>query len=150
MQLELTPSTFVHKQNKVTGTIFGFPIHFEDWAYKTILWTGAKNTNKDAEVGKKPANERNGTDMLANINFDFTERKYTVTYFGIGDLFSKVGGMRASVLPIINLVIPFLSLWFLMMLADTIVWSADVRHIEELVNFIKTCQKQLLLIRFAA
>ena len=58
--------------------------------------------------------------MVQNIDFDFTERIYDVHYFGIMDLLSKLGGLRASILPILGYVAPLLTLHFLWSLAGII------------------------------
>ena len=58
--------------------------------------------------------------MVSNVNFEFTERIYDVEYFGIMDLLSKLGGLRASILPIIGYVAPFLALHFFYSLAGII------------------------------
>lgn len=57
--------------------------------------------------------------------------------------------MRSSVLPIISLLLPFLGLWFLMLLADVIVRHANKNQQSELFKLFKICHKQLLLVRDA-
>lgn len=58
--------------------------------------------------------------MVSNIDFDFTERIYDIQYFGILDLLSKLGGLRASLVPILGYAAPFLALHFLYSLAGII------------------------------
>lgn len=57
---------------------------------------------------------------MANIDFDFTERIYTIKYFGIMDVMSTLGGLRASILPLLGWFIPLMTLHFLYSLAGII------------------------------
>ena len=68
-------------------------------------------------VERSSASDVNGTDMIAITELDFTERQYTIKYYGIADILAKVGGMKASVLPIINSLLPLLAFYFLYCLA---------------------------------
>jgi len=141
MGLKLTPSNFVEKDRNVKSSILGIGISFESNYYKRVDWTGEALLNKDLRVPLMPQSEVNGTDMIANINYEFTERQYTLNYVGIGDILKQVGGMRSSVLPIIGLLLPFLGLWFLMLLADIIVRRSTKNQEEELIKLSQVCLK---------
>jgi hypothetical protein len=142
MGLTLTPSTFVEKDKTTTFALFGIiPLSHESRTYKMVDWTGETKNNKDLRVPLKPAALVNGTDMIANINYEFTERQYTLNYFGFKDILATVGGMRSSVLPIIGLLLPFLGLWFLMLIADIIIRNAAKNQQAELFKLAKTCHK---------
>lgn len=91
-------------------------------------------------------NATSGTSMLSNIDFDFTERIYDVRYFGIMDLLSKLGGLRASIMPMLGYFVPFLTLHFLWSLAGIINEKlADLQR-EEMLILIKISRKQIKLI----
>ena len=73
------------------------------------------------KVGKNEEfDPKESSDLISNIDFDFTERIYDVSYFGIMDLMSKLGGLRASIMPILGYVAPLLALHFLYSLAGII------------------------------
>ena len=97
--------------------------------------------NKDSRVPLRAKSEINGTEMIANVNFDFTERQYTLKFVGFSDILAKVGGMRSSVLPIIGLLLPLLGLYFLMALADIIVNHAKINQIAEVFKLAIICHK---------
>ena len=61
-----------------------------------------------------------GTDIISNVEFDFTQRIYDVQYYSLLDVLSKLGGLRASILPIIAYFVPLLTLHFLYTLAGII------------------------------
>lgn len=58
--------------------------------------------------------------IQSNIDFDFTERVYDVHFYDIVDLFAKLGGLRASILPILGYLTPILSLHFLWVLSGIV------------------------------
>lgn len=73
--------------------------------------------------GKTPLRQemfKTGTNIVSNIEFDFTERIYDIHYYGIMDVLSKLGGLRASIAPIIGYFVPLLTLHFLWSLAGII------------------------------
>ena len=88
--------------------------------------------------------------MIANVVFEFTQRKYTRWYYGINDIMKGIGGIRATVLPIIAFLIPFIVIYFLKLLAEYIKWAATKSQVKELIDLVNTAHTQLLLIRNAA
>ena len=81
--------------------------------------------------------QKTGTDMVSNIDFDFTERIYVIHYFGIMDLLSKLGGLRASILPILGYAAPLLALHFLYTLAGIIDDKLGQFQQDEMLKLIK-------------
>ena len=124
MGVTAKPSNYIEKDNQPTWSILGFPLSFENKTYKQINWGGAKNLDVDLKVPLKSKDMVRSSDMIANVDYDFTERQYTLHYYKITDMLKSIGGIRSSVLPIIGLVLPFFGLWFLMLLADIIVRNA--------------------------
>ena len=57
---------------------------------------------------------------MSNIDFDFTQRVYDVHFYSIMDVLSKVGGLKASITPIMGYFLPLLTLHFLYSLAGII------------------------------
>lgn len=104
----------------------GVPYAFADRLEQKLLWrksvvvndagqTPVRKLGKDEEFDQETS-----TALVSNIDFDFTERIYDVQYFGIMDLLSKLGGLRASINPIIGYIIPLMTLHFLYSLAGII------------------------------
>lgn len=69
---------------------------------------------------KENFNETSNSNIIQTINFDFTQRVYDMEYYDLLDLLSKLGGLRASILPLIGYIIPLLSLHFFYKLAEII------------------------------
>jgi len=51
---------------------------------------------------------------------NFVERSYTLKYFTVFDIMSKIGGFRASIMPIVGELAPFFVLFFLVSLSQII------------------------------
>ena len=67
----------------------------------------------DGYTPLRPVYRVSGTKIVSNIDFDYTQRIYDVHYYGFMDVLSKLGGLRASILPILGYFLPFLTLHFL-------------------------------------
>lgn len=150
MGLSLTPSYFIEKENKVTGRFLGIPTAWSNTKYQKVDWTGELNKDKDLRVPLLQSDKINGTFMISNILYEFTERQYTIHFVSIKDIFAQVGGMRSSVLPIISLLLPFTTVKFLRLLADIMRRKMDDLHENECIKLAKVTHKQLLLARDAA
>ena len=61
--------------------------------------------------------DKTGRSIVSNLDFDFTERIYEVQYYGLMDLLAKLGGLRASIAPMLGYIAPLLTLHFLYTLA---------------------------------
>jgi hypothetical protein len=48
---------------------------------------------------------------------NFVERRYILRYFTVFDIMAKIGGFRASVMPIVGEFAPFFVLFFLVKLS---------------------------------
>jgi len=51
---------------------------------------------------------------------NFVERRYILKYFTVFDIMAKIGGFRASIMPIVGEFAPFFVLAFLVQLAKII------------------------------
>lgn len=121
---------------------------FEDRIEEKLIWSKTVIVN---DAGQTPTrklgkgevfNQTTGSNLISNIDFDFTERIYHVEYFGIMDLLSKIGGLSASINPIIGYFIPLLTLHFLYKLAGIIDEKLAELQREEMLNLIYTAKKQ--------
>ena len=54
------------------------------------------------------------------LNFAFTQRRYTLQYYSISDVLSKIGGIRSIIAPVFSFIVPLLMLYFLINLVDII------------------------------
>ena len=80
------------------------------------------------------------------IDFDFTERVYDVNFYSFLDILSKLGGLRASILPILKYCMPLLTLHFLWKLSGIIDNAMHNNQQNELLKLLKTARKQFLQI----
>lgn len=90
-----------------------------------------------------------GTDIVSNIDFDFTQRIYDIQYYGLVDVFAKLGGLRASIVPILGYFVPLLTLHFLYTLAGIIDDKLHVHQMVEMVNLMKIARHQFKQIQTA-
>lgn len=116
--IKLMPETFNLKNQNVTKEFLIFPMATEDIVQQHILWSPSQISGDDHLTGMRQ--EYNRSAIQSNINFDFTERIYDLHYFGWMDILSKIGGLRASILPLFGYLIPLLTLHFLWTLAGII------------------------------
>ena len=97
----------------------GIPTEFANYTEDVIIWRKTVVVNDDnlTPVRKlglgESFNQTTGTNIVSNIDFDFTERIYDIQYYGILDVLAKLGGLRASILPIVGYFAPLLTLHFL-------------------------------------
>lgn len=64
---------------------------------------------------------KNGTDSFdIKLDFDFTERVYTLNFFSVFDIMTIIGGFNASLIPFIDLVLPLFVLYFMFQLSEII------------------------------
>ena len=64
-------------------------------------------------------------------------------YFGIIDILAKVGGLMASVMPVMRFLNPFLFLYFLVRLASIYRNSCKDKYIHDLYHFVEKCELHL-------
>ena len=117
--VRVQPERFNHIQYLFKKTIFGIPYEFEDKIDDHLLWRKSVVINDDFKTPLRPSNDEH-TRVVSNIDFYFTERIYDIEYYGLMDLLSKIGGLRASIMPMIGYMGPFLALHFLYSLAGII------------------------------
>lgn len=105
-----------------------------------LIWNRATNINENGLVEARV--KRISNKMVIPIDFDFTQREYLIRFTTFGDMFAKIGGLRAAIMPIINLFMPFLILYFLVSLAEIVRDHTADRSKEACENLIKQCQNQ--------
>lgn len=83
----------------------------------------------------------NKTSIVSNLDFDFTERIYNIEYFGLMDIMSKLGGLRASIMPLVGYLAPLFALHFLWSLAGIIDDKMEANQRKEMLRMIKIADK---------
>ena len=91
----------------------------------------------------------NRSTIQSNIDFDFTERIYDVHFYSFLDLFARLGGLRASILPIIGYFMPILSLHFLWVLSGIVDKKMHQNQENELFQLITVAMKQFKQVKKA-
>jgi hypothetical protein len=150
-QLDLMTVTATPINNTLVGKgppsykFLGIPITNSDLEVTDIVWKkNMMNINKDGKVQKRDkANEFNSTFYL-NVDFDFTQRHYTITYYKFLDLFADIGGLAASFAIIVSLATFFVPLGMLMTLAAYIKQNSRKKAVDEFKQLIKVAQRQFL------
>jgi len=84
------------------------------------------------------------SDVIVMIDYEFTERNYIINYFGYMDILSKIGGISASISPVLGFCAPAFILFYLHSLSQIIIQKHKVKYQEE-VNQIYKDYKQFLL-----
>lgn len=69
--------------------------------------------------------------MTIFLQFDFTERIFTLYYFSVFDILASIGGLKASIGPILSIATPVSILIFLIKLAMIIRDSLHQNYIDE-------------------
>ena len=112
-----------------------------------MLWRKTQEINDDHMTGIR--SKFNRTIIQSNLDFDFTERVYDVSFYSFLDILSKLGGLRASILPILKYCMPLLTLHFLWKLSGIIDNAMHNNQQNELLKLLKTAKRQFLLIEDA-
>ena len=63
-----------------------------------------------------------------SMNIDYERSVTTYNYNGYGDIFTKLGGLKASLGPILGFITPFVMLYFLILLAGIIQESYTLKY----------------------
>jgi hypothetical protein len=118
IDLPLQPESITKVDQIVKSKILGVPIVFGDEQIDQVLWGPTLNMNSDYLVPLQGV--YNGTTITTQLNMNFVERRYILSYFTVFDIMSKIGGFRASVMPIVGEFAPFFILFFLVQLSKII------------------------------
>lgn len=89
----------------------GFPTVYGDKLINEITWGQPKVLDEDGRLILREKYSSNR--QVVNLEFDFTHKRYTISYVTWSDVLSKIGGLRSVILPFIEFFIPLLMLLFL-------------------------------------
>lgn len=117
--LKLEPNRYVKKEKGgVKESIMGFPISYKDLIVDDITWGKPTTLDEDGRLFLREKYKSNS--QVTNLQFDFTHRRYTISYVTWGDVLAKIGGLRAVIEPFVAFFVPLLTLTFLMALMKII------------------------------
>ena len=112
VDIHLEPEMLIYKDKNVTKRIFGLAYTWEDISIPRIVYQTTNDLDVDYLTPK--ASKFNSTDIVYNLNMNFIERQYVLDFFTFGDIMSKLGGYRASFMPIFGYFSPLFVLLFLL------------------------------------
>lgn len=139
MSVRLQPEKNIFIGQNVTKSFAGIPYEWGNVEEKRILWRKTTNINEDFQVGMR--RKYNSSQIVANIDFDFTQRIYDIRFYGWLDIMSKLGGLWASVLPIMNWIFPLFMLHFLHELSVIIDDQMHINQEKEMVSLMEIACK---------
>ena len=102
-------------------------------------WNKAIDVNMDYKIPL--SSDSNQTSVIVNVNFDFTEKIFTIEYVGILDIMQRIGGLYSSVWPIMRFLNPFLALAFLIALCKIIRENAKQLYQREVIIFLRLAEQ---------
>lgn len=79
----------------------------------------------------------NNSDIYSPLAPDYIERIYIYKYYGLADIMSGIGGLKAFVDPIMNSMKPYFVIWFLYQLAKILWFKYEQAFHKESVSFLK-------------
>jgi hypothetical protein len=118
----------------VTFDILYIPVVGSDIVERSLYWKKSAGVNSDYKI---PNSETfNSSDIFVQVNFEYTEQIFKISYTGVVDIMAKIGGLSASVLPILRILGPWLILWFLCSLCNIIIETHKKEYNDNLIKFI--------------
>jgi hypothetical protein len=123
-----------------------FPIKHGDKEWFYLDWhKNVQNIDENGLVEINPT-YRN-SDMVVSLDFDFTQREYTVTFVTFWDIFAEIGGLKAAILPLVHILVPFWILFFLISLSHIIKDASAEKAKLEFIDLLHVSVRQLKLIQ---
>ena len=96
-----------------------------------------QKTLQTDEDGRVPHRESfNSSKIMIQFQFDFTERQFTINYFGVVDVISTLGGINGFITPILAGITPLFMLVFLIEFAKYIGDMYDKDYKNELIKIL--------------
>ena len=93
---------------------------FADRIVTNITLKSNLKINIEGRVPLHDGDYFNSSDVVVMLSHEFTEVQYTIKYFGFADILGKIGGIIASLKPILEIIAPWLIILYLTTLADII------------------------------
>ena len=116
--------------------IFGIAISTSDLIIYSLNLEQSTNVDDDGRIPLKLQGNEPLVDFMT-FYFDYKQVFYTYTYFDIKNIFSNIGGLNASIGPIVRAFYPLIILIFLYKLAGIIGESYKDNLRQQLISNIK-------------
>ena len=136
--------TKVGKGSEVATSVLGVPITYNDDVERKIIWT--KSTEYDENGEANIRDKRSSNTLTMPVDFDFTQREYTLKFYDFGDILAKIGGLRASIMPFFLFFAPLLVLYFLIELAKITKTNTEKQATDECRQLCEFSFKQFKII----
>ena len=101
-----------------------------------MIWKKVPAVNSDYNIDLKSPAQFNNSNLVVQLNFEFTERVFVLDYTGVLDIMSKVGGLQASIMPIMRMVSPWIALSFMFQLSRIIRSKSEDDYKKFLLTFL--------------
>lgn len=107
----------------MTTKILGFDLIYEDLIETNVTFKKSLNVDVNGRVPIHEGGEDDyeSSDVIIMIDYEFTERMYKISYFGYMDILSKIGGINASVTPLLGMIAPAFIIFYLHSLSIIII-----------------------------
>ena len=140
------PSRFEFLGQNVTSRILGFDLLAESLVEANVTFKKSLNTDVNGRVPIHEGGEDDysSSDVVIMIDYEFTERKYIISYFGYMDILSKIGGLAASISPVLGMIAPAFILFYLHSLSQIIIQKHKAKFKDEVLKIYQD-YKQLLV-----
>lgn len=117
--MRTTPSLYRHKNKNVTRQMLGIKLETSDVLHEFLAYKKNLNIDDDLRVPLKDT-PFNSSEVTIMIDHDFTQRYYEVYYFGVTDIMAIIGGLNASIGPLLKSLAPLFILNYLWALSEII------------------------------
>lgn len=134
ISVPLQPEKFILRDHLVETRILGVPITYKDENVNKVLYSTSPDANQDYKSDVKP--EYDGSNVVLNLNMKFVERMFIIHFYSVGDILSKLGGLRASIMPILSQFTPFFVIYFLFLLVGVIQRNIRMVHGDAIKEYI--------------
>ena len=130
------PSRFEFLGQNVTSRILGFDLLAESLVEANVTFKKSLNTDVNGRVPIHEGGEDDysSSDVIIMIDYEFTERKYIISYFGYMDILSKIGGIAASISPVLGMIAPAFILFYLHSLSQVIIRKHKAKFKDEVLK----------------
>ena len=128
------PSKYIEVGREVKTKILGLAIEHGDKIVSNITLKKSLNINVNGRVPVHDGTYYTKSDVNIMLDHDFTEVQYTIKYFGFADILSKIGGIIASLNPVMHLITPMLIIFYLSKLSQVILDKNKEKYEKELIE----------------
>ena len=142
--IRLQPEKTMYKDKLVTRRFLGIAVSWADSQTTFLIWKQTQVRNDEQLTPVRlllPGETVKSTTIVSNIDFEFTERIYTVNYYTFLDMLSSVGGLRASLEPFFHLFIPLFTAYFFYTFAGIVQRKIAENREQKTLELIETARK---------